>query len=107
MQLNYKDNIIIVFTPAGISSFKNACYCSKTLIDTIKAFMRFSLNGFMDISINQGLFSIQTNNNNNFHAFVNMNTERSGNLESNLELIFNKLCVKNYSIENDSHFIYN
>ena len=30
-------------------------------------------------SINQGLFSIQTNNNNNIHTFVNMNTERIGN----------------------------
>ena len=30
-------------------------------------------------SINQGLFSIQTNNNNNIHTFVYMNTERAGN----------------------------
>ena len=30
-------------------------------------------------SINQGLFSIQTNNNNNIHTFANMNTERAGN----------------------------
>ena len=31
------------------------------------------------LSINQGLFSIQTNNNNNIHTFVIMNTERAGN----------------------------
>ena len=31
------------------------------------------------LSINQGLFSIQTNNNNNIHTFVYMNTERAGN----------------------------
>ena len=30
-------------------------------------------------SINQGLFCIQTNNNNNIHTFVSMNTERAGN----------------------------
>ena len=31
-------------------------------------------------SINQGLFIIQTNNNNNdIHTFQNMNTERAGN----------------------------
>ena len=30
-------------------------------------------------SINQGLFSIQTNNSNNIHTFVYMNTERAGN----------------------------
>ena len=30
-------------------------------------------------SINKGLFSIQTNNNNNIHTFVYMNTERAGN----------------------------
>ena len=30
-------------------------------------------------SINQGLFSIQKNNNNNIHTFVNMNTEMVGN----------------------------
>ena len=30
-------------------------------------------------SINEGLFSIQTNNNNNNHTFVYMNTERAGN----------------------------
>ena len=30
-------------------------------------------------SINQGLLSIQTNNNNNIHTFVYMNTERAGN----------------------------
>ena len=30
-------------------------------------------------SINQGLFSIQTNNDNNIHTFINMNTEREGN----------------------------
>ena len=30
-------------------------------------------------SINQGLFSIQTNNNNNIHPFVYMTTERAGN----------------------------
>ena len=34
---------------------------------------------FATISINQGLFSIQENNNNNIHTFVNMNTERVGN----------------------------
>ena len=30
-------------------------------------------------NINQSLFSIQTNNNNNIHAFINMNTEKAGN----------------------------
>ena len=30
-------------------------------------------------SINQILFSFQTNNNNNIHTFINMNTERAGN----------------------------
>ena len=32
-----------------------------------------------NISINQGSFSIQTNNSNNIHTFVYMNTERAGN----------------------------
>ena len=31
------------------------------------------------ISINQGLFCIKTNNNNNIHTFAYMNTERAGN----------------------------
>ena len=30
-------------------------------------------------SINQSLFSIQANNNNNIHTFANINTERAGN----------------------------
>ena len=30
-------------------------------------------------SINQSLFSIQTNSNNNIHTFINMNTERAEN----------------------------
>ena len=34
---------------------------------------------FYYLTINQGLFSIQTNNNNNIHTFVYMNTERAGN----------------------------
>ena len=33
----------------------------------------------IDQSIDQGLFSIQTNNNSNINTFVNMNTERAGN----------------------------
>ena len=31
------------------------------------------------LSINQSLFSIQTNNDDNIHTFINMNTERAGN----------------------------
>ena len=39
------------------------------------ASLAYSLN--ICLSINQGLFSIQTNNN-NIHAFVDINTERAG-----------------------------
>ena len=43
------------------------CKCNSRIVQSINQY------------INQGLFSIQTNNNNNIHTFVYMNTERAGN----------------------------
>ena len=36
-------------------------------------------NNVDNIQFNQGLFSIQTDSNNNIQSFINMNTERAGN----------------------------
>ena len=77
-------------------SNKSTLDCNDMSMSIIKEIIPFVVNPFTYIcnlsfysgdfpncnenqSINQGLFSIQTNNNNNIHTFVYMNTERAGN----------------------------
>ena len=56
-------------------SFQTYLYCSKS-----EGNIGRMLEQEERLSINQSLFSIQTNNNNNIiHTFVNMDTERAGN----------------------------
>ena len=59
--------------------------------DRLKALCMMQIKNEINKSINQGLFSIQTNNNNNIHTFVYMNTERAGNKVKLLILVSSQI----------------
>ena len=65
-----------------ISAYCGTCNCSHNSGSNRNVECKSSLSSStsrINQSINQSLFSIQANNNNNIHTFINMNTERAGN----------------------------